>query len=148
VVAVESGKKSDSAQHPTQQTLDDLDSATGTSKLLSTLAEQSIGTALDLATSGKCPRLGQLLPPLSGVFGSVVKRAALETVRENVRKGLNTRYWGLSSDDVNAYLQFAQSSSGAQFFAARNQAFGTAVSSAGQVLAAAIGIEMDKICQQ
>jgi hypothetical protein len=147
VAAVESGKLGVGNAQPTPQILLDLDEATGSSKLFSSLAEQSIGDALDIATSGKCKKIGDL-PPMVGIFGGIVKRAAMNSVRDNVRQGLNHRYATLAAEDVDAYLQFARSAPGQQFFAARNQAFGGAISAAGQVLAAALSIEVGKLCNQ
>lgn len=144
VAAVESGGNGGGDAGAASSELGDIDSATGTSAVISGLAEQSIGTALDLAASGKCKSLGNL--PLGGVLGGLIKRAAMSAVRDNVRKAIEHRYQTLGPDDIAAYLQFARSAPGQHFFAARNQAYGAAIASAGQVLAAAIGIQLEQTC--
>jgi hypothetical protein len=82
-----------------------------------------------------------------GIFGGLIKNAAMSAVRQNVRSTVNTRYSTLSLVDVQAYLDFARSKPGQQYFAARNAAFGVAINGAGQALATALTTELAKTCQ-
>lgn len=143
IVAVESGKVGPGGGNNPDM-LNDLDSATGTSRLISELAEQSISSTLDMASNGQCIDLGKLA--MVSIFRGLVKNAAMSAVRQNVRSTVNTRYSTLSLTDVQAYLDFARSRPGQQYFAARNTAFGVAINGAGQALATALTTELAKTC--
>lgn len=147
VVALESGKPLPSdAAAASQQTLSDLESSLGTSGLLTDLVGQSVNAAIDYAAEGNCKALGNV--SYGGFLGSLLKHAMVNAVHDQVHHALSQRYGALSADDAGAYLAFTRSPAGQAYLQARNQAFNSALTNAGQNLAAVVGVAMEQACNK
>ncbi len=146
VVAAEGGKlnRNSFISAAQEEQLRTLDSATGASQVVSRLAEQSFGSAVDALTKNSC--LGIKDIPFSGLLGGVVKKSQMAVVRQSVRSMMNSRYGALSSEELNAYLKFAQSPAGQNYFKSRNEAFSEAASKAGDDVAKLLAQELNKGC--
>jgi hypothetical protein len=145
VVAVEAGQPGGRPQRNEPQILSALDNATGSSDIVSKLAQDSVSSTLDYAIANGCFGLDK--NHFAGFFAGIVKKALVNAVREGVHNSLSQRYATLPPETLNAYLQFAQSASGQQFFASRNKAIGNGLQTASAALSIALTAQVSEACK-
>lgn len=148
VVLAENGKLTSSniGLNEKRGQLETLDAATGTSALLLDVGEQSLGQLFDVITDKNC--LGLVDLPMGGLLSGFAKKAQIQSVRQSLRKTLDSRYSGLSSGELDAYIKFAQSSAGQSYFQAREDALGKATKKAGDNVASLVTKETSKLCKK
>jgi hypothetical protein len=145
VVAVEAGQPGNNTADIDPHKLADLDTATGSSDIISNLAAQSVSPPLDYATANGCFGLDK--NRFAGFLAGVVKKAVVNAVHEGVHERLSRNYKTLPPATIDAYLQFAQSATGQQFFNARNQAINNGLIAANAALSAALIEAVSQNCK-
>lgn len=146
VVAAEGGQPGGNTEGNDPRAFAQLDTATGTSKMITSLTDQTLAATLDYANEHGCFGLDK--NKFTGYLGGVVEKALLNAVREAIRDQLQRRYDSLPPDALDAYLRFAQSPSGGKFFAARNQAVSDNLQTLSAALSAALMEQVTQHCAQ